>query len=113
MDVPLNEVLHHRREVDVLLNAVVPTAEKLCPILSGRPLKRGSTQQKRSVYPFKRGSTPQQRSGHSFKRGCTPRQRSGHPFKRGCAPRQRSYVLFTVDVILSAVVPHNREMDVL
>ena len=99
MDVPLNEVLHHRREVDVLLNAVVPTAEKLCPILSGRPLKRGSTQQKRSVYPFKRDSTPQ--------------QRSGHPFKRGCAPRQRSYVLFTVDVILNAVVPHSREIDVL
>ena len=34
-------------------------------------------------------------------------------FKRGCAPQQRSYVLFTVDVILNAVVPQSREVDVL
>jgi hypothetical protein len=34
-------------------------------------------------------------------------------FKRGCAPQQISYVLFTVDAILNAVVPQSREVGVL
>jgi hypothetical protein len=34
-------------------------------------------------------------------------------FKRGCAPQQRRYVLFKVNVLLNAVVPHSRKVDVL
>ena len=43
----------------------------------------------------------------------TRRQRSGRPLKSGFTPQQRSYVLFKVDVLLNAVVPHSRRVDAL
>jgi hypothetical protein len=42
-----------------------------------------------------------------------PKQRSGRPLKRRFTPQQRSYVLFKVDVLLNAVVPHSRKVDAL